>query len=70
MAEEQFKVNPVGVKYICDDCGKGELIYKHMDHTNGVYVYTHECPSCNHLFAMNEKFPTVRFIANTIDTHG
>ncbi len=27
MMEQRFEVKPIGVKYICDSCEEGEMIY-------------------------------------------
>lgn len=72
MPEQQFEVRPTGVKYICDHCGVGELVYVRFlpEQYNDPNNYVHQCPHCKNEVALKEKFPTVRFLANVGDTHG
>lgn len=69
MAEEQFDVKVIGVKYTCDKCGTGEMVYSDQMDLTGTSedknaVWLHKCnnPSCNNNQKFDEKFPTFRIL--------
>lgn len=61
--EKEYSVNPIGVKYICDDCEKGELLPNGNNKWNvAPPQFEHECNHCNARKMLNEKFPLIRYI--------
>lgn len=60
--EIQFKVKPVGVRWLCDKCN-GEMKY-----TDGNILlsnppkYKHNCLKCGNEELLRDKYPTIRWI--------
>ncbi len=62
MPEQTFEIKPVGVKYICDKCGNGEMT--NLDgHMLMVYPpqYKHMCSFCGAEKHLEKKYPTVEY---------
>lgn len=64
MPEKEFKVYPVGIYYVCDNCGEGQMIYKELDSQalifdseNGFLV--HVCSKCGCEKKLVKKYPTI-----------
>ena len=62
MSEQEYKIKPVGVKYICDVCNEGKML------PDGDIVLTsyppqfpHKCDNCGHKENFTVKYPNVRF---------
>lgn len=60
--EKTFEVKPIGVRYICDVCNKGEMsqtgqlkMYEHHA------TFVHKCNNCKHELELNEKYPLIRY---------
>ena len=47
--EKLFKVEPVGVKYICEFCNTGEMIYApdRVTEAHNLRCIPHICSNCN-----------------------
>lgn len=60
--EETFRVKPIGVKYICDFCGKGEMnqtgeMKMYENHVN----FIHTCDNCYKEIELKQKYPLIRY---------
>lgn len=61
--EKEYQVKPVGVKYICDTCEKGEMLPNGKNNWNvELPLFEHECSHCNTRKMLTEKFPLIRYI--------
>jgi DNA-directed RNA polymerase subunit RPC12/RpoP len=69
MPEKEIPLRQVGVSYVCDKCGKGEMVYKMLN--VGIVLATsfeqepcwiHVCNHCSSEAELKEKYPTVRWI--------
>jgi len=66
MPEQKFEVKPVGVAYVCDACGEGEMQQVGKLHYEAEKVlFPHTCNHCGHKQDFYEKYPLVRFEGNT-----
>lgn len=60
--EEMYAVEPIGIKYICDTCGKGEMFSTGKnDWTINPPQFEHLCSNCSQKEFLKEKYPLVRF---------
>lgn len=60
--EINYAVEPIGVKYICDSCGSGEMIPTcKNDWAAHPPQFEHECNVCNFQEMFNEKYPLIRY---------
>lgn len=63
MAEQTYELKPVGVRYVCDKCGEGEM------QRNGIVLtaypprYMHACSKCGHRQAFTEVYPSIRWVS-------
>lgn len=63
MAEQTYELKPVGVRYVCDACGKGE-----MQHVGGAVLmslppkYRHICTHCGREQHFTKLYPEVRWL--------
>lgn len=61
MSEREFKVEPYGVDYICDDCGNGKM------EPNGTMLmcdppkWQHYCEACGAMQNLANKYPEIRY---------
>ncbi|MEH7457717.1 hypothetical protein V7183_10890 [Bacillus sp. JJ1127] len=60
--EQHFEVKPIGVKYICDTCQKGEML---PTGNNNFMVNTpqfeHKCNNCGTKIKLTDKYPLIRY---------
>lgn len=62
--EQTFEVQPYGVKYICDSCGKGEMLPTGKnDWTVDPPLLEHSCSQCGQKKKFIEKYPLIRYHA-------
>lgn len=60
--EKTFEVLPVAIKYICDVCNEGEMVY-----LDGKIAFSnppqfqHKCTYCEHLQCFTKKYPTIEY---------
>lgn len=59
--EETFAVKPVGVKYICDSCRKGEMLPTGKNYWSNPPQFEHECNQCGGKINLEEKYPLIRY---------
>ena len=60
MPEQTYKVEPFGVEYICDECGKSEMNYLKMT-DDPIFGELHECNCCGHQKVFYERYPVIRY---------
>ena len=65
--EETFKVTPIGVKYICEFCGKGEMIAVNdepvvIPAANMAFMIKHRCNKCNGELMLPKTYPYIEWI--------
>lgn len=60
--EKTFEVKPIGIRYICDVCKKGEM---HQTEKMKMYehhaTFVHKCSNCGQELELKEKYPTIRY---------
>ena len=60
--ESEFKVEPYGVKYVCEKCGVGEMLYTNRsDWSVAPPQHEHKCPKCSAVVMLEEKYPIIRY---------
>lgn len=60
--EKTFEVKPIGVKYICDSCEKGEMrTTGKMKMFETHAEYHHTCDTCGAESDLPEKYPLIRY---------
>lgn len=61
--EEKYKVEPVGIKYICDECNMGEMVPTGKNNWSvNPPQFEHSCSMCSQKVYFKEKYPLIRFI--------
>jgi len=62
--ERRYEVRPYGVRYICDACGRGEMLALQGTQAYvqeaGRILIRHVCSVCHTLTTFPDKYPTVR----------
>jgi len=64
MAEKEFQVKPVLLRYLCDRAGcDGEVLY---DQNAAVLTtqppkYVHKCEKCGHEYQLTKAYPAVDY---------
>ncbi|PFR59003.1 hypothetical protein COK36_20065 [Bacillus cereus] len=61
MMEQRFEVKPIGVKYICDSCEEGEMIYTGEMLFFNPPTFKHTCNNCDSNQNFIEKYPLIRY---------
>jgi len=63
MPEREFEVEPVGIAYVCDSCGQGEMASaEDVETDEGSQAgWKHRCLNCGHEETLAESYPTIRF---------
>ena len=63
MSEKDFEVKTLKVHYICDECGKGELLPTGTCFPTNPPMYPHLCSntSCNSGRTFNIQYPTIKY---------
>lgn len=60
--ECDFKVEPIGVKYMCDKCSDGEMIFTQNSIWNIIPPqYEHKCDSCGGVLMLEKKYPIIKY---------
>jgi ssDNA-binding Zn-finger/Zn-ribbon topoisomerase 1 len=60
--EKHFNVTPIGVKYVCDNCKKGDMQY--IDgkvEFSDPPKFLHQCSNCGDTKYLEKKYPTVEY---------
>lgn len=68
--ERTFDIKPIGVKYICEFCNEGEMVYEN-DHPIIVEainikptLYRHVCRSCGKTMQLPKMYPYIEWISD------
>ncbi len=60
--EQEFTVEAYGVKCVCDECKKGEMIPTGTQHFYENHIgYIHKCTNCGIEKEYSEKYPLIRY---------
>lgn len=64
--EERFEIKPEGVRYICENCHKGEMKYEpnpeDMSLDMDIPMYTHRCEACGTVMKLPRVYPYIDWI--------
>lgn len=64
--EERFPIKPEGVRYICENCQKGEMKYDPDVNKNlldmGLNLYPHKCTNCGIQMDLPKVYPYIEWI--------
>lgn len=66
--EKEFKVNPIGVMYICEFCNEGEMkvdIIGTIKTDIGVPLFPHKCTKCGKTMHLPKQYPYIDWIRCT-----
>ncbi len=60
MPEQEFDVKPIGIEYICDECGKG-IMRPHGNFvlTSNPIQHPHKCHEWGHTDNFTKKYPDI-----------
>ena len=67
--EEAFKVYPVGIRYKCEQCGKGEMIATQSDPmvfdsiSNLSHLRKHKCTECGLELLLPKTYPYIEWLS-------
>ena len=59
MAEKRFPVQPVGVAYLCDECGKGLAVATGQTTKDG--MIRHTCAECGFNYFFPKRYPVIEW---------
>ncbi|HZH60698.1 MAG TPA: hypothetical protein VEY70_14215 [Metabacillus sp.] len=59
--EITFEVKPIGVKYVCDSCGEGEMVPNGKNDFKYEVKIGHTCSKCGLEKDFAEKYPLIRY---------
>lgn len=71
--EELFEIKPIGVRYICEFCNEGEMIYKNEQPlfvealNNQPILHHHVCNKCGNSMQLPKMYPYVEWTVPTED---
>jgi hypothetical protein len=66
--ERSFNVHPVGVKYICDYCGEGEMVVDtdeervYVPTDRNKFMIKHKCTKCGKSLLLPKSYPYIEWI--------
>lgn len=61
--EQTYGLTPVGVRYICDECGRGEMKHTGQTLLSSPPQHVHACDSCGHEQTFRGiTYPTIRWM--------
>lgn len=63
MAEERYKVTPVGIRYKCDKCNNGymEVVPNAPVYCTNPLQYLHKCNKCGNEERFTIKYPYIKY---------
>jgi DNA-directed RNA polymerase subunit RPC12/RpoP len=67
MPERHYEVQPYGVDYICDECGRGAMVAGQLILKGVLPQWEHTCVNCGRTAALPAQYPTIRW--ERISTH-
>lgn len=60
--EKEFTVEPICIKYICDNCNEGEMRPTGInDWESSPPKFQHKCTECGAEKTFEEKYPLIRY---------
>lgn len=60
MPETRFNITPVGIKYVCDECNKGEMVaVKDVGLLTYPIQYPHRCTVCDNTKNFFTTYPKI-----------
>ena len=61
--EALFKINPIGVKYICEFCHEGEMEFVHGNKTPQAVMFEHKCSNvqCGKMLLLPKVYPYIEW---------
>lgn len=64
MPEATIELRPVRIMYICDECGKGQMVKvdKVVNRLRRVVRTLHCCSTCNHEQIFDAEYPRMEFL--------
>ena len=71
--ERTFTIRPIGIKYICEFCNEGEMIYKNSDPiimelvNNQPIMHPHVCSKCGKSMLLPKMYPYVEWESDEDD---
>lgn len=71
--ERAFPIKPVGIKYICEFCGEGEMKVSEDTRTfiltSNPPMITHVCTKCGKEMLLPKSYPYVEWIPEEEENH-
>jgi len=58
--EQTFEVKPIGLKYLCDECGQEMSCEGSMVIENDQPFFPHKC-NCGNVIKLTKKYPTIEY---------
>lgn len=65
--EEAFELKPVGIRYICEFCNEGEMIYDSSENVvivplNRSTMIPHKCNKCGKDMKLPKTYPYIEWV--------
>ena len=62
--EVVFPIHPVGVKYICEFCNKGEmkLLPPPKEPPENLSLFPHQCNKCGKIMNLPQMYPKIEWV--------
>lgn len=61
MPEQCYDIKLIGVRYVCDTCGKGEMRFSGIERFTNPPIYQHVCSDCGARADLFVQYPTIRW---------
>lgn len=61
MSERDYDVRPVGVEYVCDECGVGLMMHTNMAIMSNPPQYPHHCSDCGAVKNLEQMYPMLKW---------
>lgn len=72
--EETFPVKPIGVRYICEFCGDGEMVVDPTGEAPSLMtnppLIPHKCTKCGETMHLQRMYPFIEWQREEIDNNG
>lgn len=63
--EETFEVRPIGIRYKCEICGKGEQkldVINKPQLLGDTLMYIHRCTVCSGMMSLPKQYPYIEWV--------
>lgn len=61
--EQAFRIHPVGIKYICEFCHKGEMVYDPKEkYLTPDALKKHVCDKCGGVLMLPRMYPYIEWV--------